>query len=69
MEYNEHRGTSGYLPIAIGVAVHTGRLMLGTVGEQERMDGSVISDAVNLCSRLEALTRIYGDGILTTGRR
>jgi two-component system sensor histidine kinase ChiS len=67
-EYNEHRRSSGYPPIGIGVGVHTGSLMLGTVGEQERMDGSVIADAVNLCSRLEALTRVYGAGILTTGR-
>jgi two-component system sensor histidine kinase ChiS len=41
--------------------------MLGTLGEQERMDGSVISDAVNLCSRLESLSRIYGETILLTG--
>ena len=68
VEYNGHRRTSGYRPIAIGIGVHTGSLMLGTVGEQERMDGSVIADAVNLCSRLESLTRVYGAGILTTGR-
>ena len=67
VEYNEHRARSGYRPIGIGVGVHRGSLMLGTVGEQERMDGSVIADAVNLCSRLEALTRVYGAGILTTG--
>jgi len=68
VEYNEHRARSGYRPIGIGIGVHRGRLMLGTVGEHERMDGSVIADAVNLCSRLEALTRMYGAGILTTGR-
>jgi two-component system sensor histidine kinase ChiS len=68
VEYNEHRARSGYRPIGIGIGVHRGRLMLGTVGEHERMDGSVIADAVNLCSRLEALTRVYGAGILTTGR-
>jgi class 3 adenylate cyclase/HAMP domain-containing protein len=68
VEYNEHRAKSGYPPIAIGVAVNAGRLMLGTVGEHERMDGSVISDAVNLCSRLESLTRVYGAKVLTTGK-
>jgi two-component system, sensor histidine kinase ChiS len=66
-EYNEHRAKSGYPPIAIGVGVNRGKLMLGTVGEHERMDGSVIADTVNLCSRLEGLTRIYGSAILTTG--
>jgi class 3 adenylate cyclase len=66
-EYNEHRRSSGYTPISIGIGIHTGRLMLGTVGEHERMDGSVIADAVNLCSRLQGLTRIYGGSILVTG--
>ena len=66
-EYNRHRRSCGYPPIEIGIGVHPGSLMLGTVGEQERMDGSVISDAVNLCSRLEGLTRVYGARILTTG--
>ena len=32
--------------------VHYGRLMIGTIGEEERMDSTVISDAVNLASRL-----------------
>ncbi len=42
--------------------------MFGTLGEQERMDGSVISDTVNLCSRLQGLTRVYKSAVLTTGR-
>ncbi len=67
LEYNKHRASIPYDPIAIGVGIHTGRLMLGTIGEQERMDGSVISDAVNLCSRLESLTRLYGGSVLVTG--
>jgi len=33
--------------------------MLGTVGEVQRMDGTVISDAVNLCARLESVTKEY----------
>jgi class 3 adenylate cyclase/HAMP domain-containing protein len=66
-EYNLQRSSVGYPEINIGIAVHTGSLMLGTIGEQERMDGTVIADAVNLCSRLEGLSRIYGDTILITG--
>jgi class 3 adenylate cyclase/HAMP domain-containing protein len=67
IEYNEHRRKSGYMKISVGIGLHTGMLMLGTVGEEERMDGSVISDAVNLCSRLESLTRLYGGTILASG--
>jgi class 3 adenylate cyclase/HAMP domain-containing protein len=67
-EYNDHRSRSGYRPISIGIGIHTGNLMLGTVGEKERMDGSVIADAVNLCARLESLTRLYGSSILVSGQ-
>ena len=38
--------------------------MLGTIGERDRMDGTVISDAVNLAARIESLTKTYGVGIL-----
>jgi two-component system sensor histidine kinase ChiS len=68
VEYNEHRRQSGYMKISVGIGLHTGMLMLGTIGDEERMDGSVISDAVNLCSRLESLTRRYGGTILVSGQ-
>lgn len=58
-EYNEHRRTRGFDSIRIGVGLHTGPLMLGTVGEEQRMDATVISDTVNLASRLEGLTKYY----------
>jgi two-component system sensor histidine kinase ChiS len=65
--FNGHRANSGYRPIAISIGVNTGNLMLGTVGESSRMDGTVISDAVNLASRLEGLTRTFGAWIIVSG--
>ncbi|MBE9125550.1 response regulator [Coleofasciculus sp. LEGE 07092] len=62
--YNCQRQKNGKEPIAIGIGLHTGSLMLGTVGELQRMDTTVIADAVNLASRLEGLTKIYGVDIL-----
>jgi adenylate cyclase len=62
--YNQHRIKSGYMPIRIGIGINTGSLMLGTVGGQYRMDGTVISDAVNLASRLESLTKEYEVSLL-----
>ncbi len=45
--------------INIGVGIHTGIARIGIVGEEERLSGTVISDTVNLSSRLESLTKIY----------
>jgi len=63
-EFNANRQASGQQPIAIGIGLNTGSLMLGTIGEQNRMDGTVISDAVNLGSRIEGLTKVYKVGVL-----
>ena len=62
-EYNLEREKEGFRPIGIGVGLHIGNLMLGIIGSEERMQGAVVADDVNLASRLEGLTRIYGSSI------
>ncbi|MBW2432604.1 MAG: response regulator [Deltaproteobacteria bacterium] len=62
-EYNRDRQQKGFQPIGIGVGLHIGDLMLGIIGHAERMQGTVVADAVNLASRLEGLTRVYGSSI------
>ncbi|MFN8672709.1 MAG: response regulator [Candidatus Sericytochromatia bacterium] len=64
VEYNKERVANGLIPINTGTGIHFGNLMLGTIGEKKRMDGTVISDAVNLASRLEGLTSRYGSSII-----
>ncbi len=61
---NQTRLERNYEPIQIGIGLHTGTLMLGTIGEEERMDGTVISDAVNLASRIEGLTKEFHANLL-----
>ena len=51
-------------PLTVGIGVHTGATMLGTIGDADRMEATVLSDAVNLAARLEGLTRLFGVGIL-----
>jgi len=65
--YNADRAKFGYVPLRIGVGLHWGPLMLGTIGENQRMDSTVISDTVNTASRLEGLTKKYGRDVLVSG--
>ncbi|MEM5947767.1 adenylate/guanylate cyclase domain-containing protein [Spirochaetia bacterium 38H-sp] len=63
-EYNRERQRVGKSPIDIGIGLHWGDVVLGTVGEATRMDGTVVSDTVNTAARLEALTKVMGARLL-----
>ena len=56
----------GISEINIGVGIHTGMARIGIVGEDERLSGTVISDTVNLSSRLESLTKTYHTAMLVS---
>jgi len=64
--FNEARKQAGEPPVRIGVGVHSGPLVLGIIGETERLEGTVIADCVNLACRLEGLCKDFDVRIVTT---
>jgi len=65
-EFNAERAKRNEMPIHVGIGLHTGNVMLGIVGEKERMQGDTFSDAVNLASRIEGLTKLYGASVVVS---
>ncbi|MGD1717742.1 ATP-binding protein [Dapis sp. BLCC M172] len=63
-EYNHQLIAEGLFPIKVGIGIHLGNMMVGIVGEANRMSGDAISDNVNLTARLESLTKYYGVSLL-----
>ncbi len=63
-EFNVERVGAGEEPIRVGIGINSGELMLGTIGAAGRMEGTVISDAVNLASRIEGLTKQFQTSLL-----
>lgn len=56
----------GASPIRVGIGIHTGPLMLGTIGGRDRLDCTVVGDPANLASRVEGMTKMYGASLLVT---
>jgi len=65
--WNAELEAEGERPVAVGYGVHTGEVMLGTVGDETRLACTVIGDSVNLSARVESLTSRYGARVLLTG--
>ena len=62
-----HRGLKEVSDFHLGTGIHFGQTMLGTLGEPERFEATVLSDAVNIASRVEGASKILGCNIVVTG--
>jgi adenylate cyclase len=65
-ELNQLRESRGQSAIKIGMGVHCGPAISGTIGSDERMEYTVIGDTVNMTSRIEASTKVFGTDLLVS---
>jgi len=63
-QYNVKRKEEGHEPISVGMGLHTGQLIMGIIGDNERNDTAIIADTVNTASRMEGVTKHYGANII-----
>ena len=64
--WQKERSDSGQRPLKIGFAVATGPVIFGAVGDPNRLEYTVIGDAVNLAAKLEKHNKVAGTVALTT---
>lgn len=64
--WNIERARHGEPPVRVGVGVHYGEIVIGAIGDEQRLEYSVVGHAVNVCSRIERLTKKFGAPLLVS---
>lgn len=65
-ELNEKRMARSESPIQIGMGLHSGTAISGTIGSEERMEYTIIGNTVNTGSRIESSTKAFGADLLVS---
>ena len=66
LELNRTLADAGKSPLAIGIGIHTGVAIVGSVGSPKRLEFTAIGSTVNLASRVEGLTKGLGEDMILT---
>lgn len=65
--FNAARMTAGKAALRHGIGIHSGTVIAGNIGSSERMSYTLVGDAVNVASRIQALNKEFGTTVLVSG--
>jgi adenylate cyclase len=65
-ELNDEFAEKGRAPIQIGIGIHSGSAVVGSIGSPQRLEFTAIGNTVNIASRIQGLTKSVGRSLLVT---
>jgi adenylate cyclase len=65
-QLNEELAAKGRAPIQIGIGIHSGPAIVGSVGSPQRLEFTAMGNTVNVASRIQGLTKTAGRPLLVT---